>query len=100
MPNTASAKKRLRQNETARIRNRAQRSDLRTSVRRVNEAIDAYATARSDGGDADAALATVDEAYVTVQKKLDRAGASNLIHRNKAARTKSRLQARIKKAKA
>ncbi len=42
MPNTASAKKRLRQNETARIRNRAQRSDLRTSVRRVNEAIDAY----------------------------------------------------------
>ena len=69
MPNTASAKKRLRQNETARIRNRAQRSDLRTSVRRVNEAIDAYATARSDGGDADAALATVNEAYVTVQKK-------------------------------
>ena len=59
-----------------------------------------YATARTDGGDADAALATVNEAYVTVQKKLDRAGARNLIHRNKAARTKSRLQARIKKAKA
>ncbi|MEE2675831.1 MAG: 30S ribosomal protein S20, partial [Planctomycetota bacterium] len=51
MPNTASAKKRLRQNETARLRNRAQRSDLRTSIRRVNEALDAYAAARADGGD-------------------------------------------------
>ena len=100
MPNTASAKKRLRQNETARIRNRSRRSDLRTSIRRVTEALDAYTAARSEGGDADAALATVNDAYVAAQKKLDRAGAKNLIHRNKASRTKSRLQARIKKAKA
>lgn len=100
MPNTASAKKRLRQNQTARLRNRAQRSDLRTSIRRVNEALDAYATARADGGDAEAALETVNNAYVVAQKKLDRAGSKSLIHRNKAARTKSRLQTRIKKAKA
>ncbi len=100
MPNTASAKKRLRQNETARLRNRAQRSDLRTSIRRVNEALDAYAAARADGGDAEAALETVNNAYVVAQKKLDRAGSKSLIHRNKAARTKSRLQTRIKKAKA
>ncbi len=100
MPNTASAKKRLRQNETARLRNRSQRSELRTSIRSVSEALDAYEAARAEGGDADDALATVNDAYVAAQKKLDKAGAKNLIHRNKAARTKSRLQARIKKAKA
>ena len=83
MPNTASAKKRLRQNETRRQRNRGQRSDLRTSIRKVN-----------------AALVSINDAYVSAQKKLDKAGAKNLIHRNKAARTKSRLQARIQKAKA
>ena len=100
MPNTASAKKRLRQNETRRQRNRGQRSDLRTSIRKVNEAIDTYQAARADGGDTDAALVSINDAYVSAQKKLDEAGAKNLIHRNKAARTKSRLQARIQKAKA
>ncbi|MBK94803.1 MAG: 30S ribosomal protein S20 [Planctomycetaceae bacterium] len=100
MPNSASAKKRLRQNETRRQRNRVHRSDLRTSLRRVLEAIEAYQAARAEDGDADAALATVNSAYIVAQKKLDKAGSKNLIHRNKAARTKSRLQARIKKAKA
>ena len=92
MPNTASAKKRHRQNQAARLRNRTQRSDLRTSIRRVNEALEAYASARADGSDTDTALEAVNNAYVSAQKKIDKAGSKSLIHRNKAAR--------IKKAKA
>ena len=41
-----------------------------------------------------------EELYRSAAQKLDRAGARNIIHRNAAARTKSRLQARIKAAKA
>ncbi|MEO2023781.1 MAG: 30S ribosomal protein S20, partial [Pirellulaceae bacterium] len=39
MPNTKSAKKRLKQNQTQRTRNRAIRSNLRTHVRKVRDAV-------------------------------------------------------------
>ncbi len=87
MPNNSSAKKRLRQSATIRTRNRAARSVLRKSIRDVREAV---------------AAGNLDEANTKFRdavKRLDRAGASNLIHPNKAARTKSRLSALIKKAK-
>jgi len=87
MPNTTSSKKRLRQNEARRLRNRATKSTLRSQVRQVREAVTA--------GD----VAAAEDAFRLAAKRLDRAGAHNLIHRNAAARTKSRLQKLIKAAK-
>jgi small subunit ribosomal protein S20 len=79
MPNTKIAKKALRKNLKARVRNRSQRSALRTAVKKVRAAAEA--------GDASAAQ----DALRAATKKLDQAAAKNLIHKNAAARTKSRL---------
>ncbi|MFV1965453.1 MAG: 30S ribosomal protein S20 [Pirellulaceae bacterium] len=87
MPNTASAKKRLRQNTVRRLRNRTVKSAIRSKLRQVREAISA--------GDVEKA----ESEYIEVAKKLDQAGHRNIIHRNKAGRTKSRLQRMIKAAK-
>ena len=87
MPNNASAKKRLRQNVARRAKNRAAKSVLRKSIRAVREAVAA--------GDVEQA----ETRFRTAAKRLDQAGAQNLIHPNKAARHKSRLQGLIKKAK-
>ena len=84
MPNTASAKKRLRQNEKRRIHNRAAKSNMRSQIRKVREAVEA--------GDSERAQAE----YKTAQQKIDQAASKNLIHRNAAARTKSRLVALLK----
>ncbi|MDE0862767.1 MAG: 30S ribosomal protein S20 [Rubripirellula sp.] len=84
MPNTASAKKRLRQNSKLRIHNRAAKSNMRSQIRRVREAVEA----------GDSELAQTE--FKTAQKKIDRAASKNLIHRNAAARTKSRLVALLK----
>lgn len=86
MPNTATAKKRLRQSVKARARNRSQRSALRRQIRKVREAV--------AGGQMEAA----GNEYRLATKKLDQAAAANLIHRNTAARLKSRLSAAIKRA--
>ncbi|WP_044256791.1 MULTISPECIES: 30S ribosomal protein S20 [Pirellulaceae] len=88
MPNTQSAKKRLRQNEVRRLRNRGVRSNMRSAVRRVREAVAA--------GDQEKAQSE----FRLACKKLDQAAARNVIHRNAANRTKSRLNAAIKKASA
>lgn len=88
MPNTASAKKRLRQNAKRRTRNRAGRTQLRNQIRRVRDAVTA--------GDQDAAQTELRAA----QKKLDQAAAKNLVHRNAAARTMSRLNKLVKAAAA
>ena len=87
MPNSKSANKRLRQNVTRRDRNRSVKSDLRTHLRKVRAAVAA--------GD----VATAEAGFILVAKKLDRAGSSNIMHRNTASRTKSRLQKAIKAAK-
>jgi small subunit ribosomal protein S20 len=87
MPNTKSAKKRLRQNEVRRLRNRAVKSAMRTQLRKVREAVKA--------GD----LEKAEEGYRVAARQLDRAGSKRVIHPNKAARIKSRLQHLIKKAK-
>ena len=73
MPNIASAKKNLRKSQAAAIRNRAQRSELRTALKRAKS------------GDASA------EARQTAVRLLDRAARKGLIHRNAAARQKSKL---------
>jgi small subunit ribosomal protein S20 len=87
MPNTKSAKKRLRQNEARRLRNRSARTALRSQLRRVRETVKAGETDKAE------------EQFRELAKRLDRAGARNLIHRNTAARTKSRLQKLIRFAK-
>jgi small subunit ribosomal protein S20 len=82
--NIKSAKKRAKQTIVRNERNVAQRSQLRTAVKKVIKAIDAN----------DAAAAR--EAFTIAQPLLDRFAARGLIHKNKAARHKSRLTARIK----
>ena len=73
MPRIASAKKNMRKSRAAEVRNRAQRAALRTAVKKAS-ATEATAADR---------LAAV--------KLLDRAARKGLIHRNAAARRKSRL---------
>ncbi len=88
MANIKSAKKRAKQTVVRNARNAGQRSMLRTAVKKVLKALEAH--------DADAAQA----AFAVAQPILDRFSARGLIHRNKAARHKSRLTARIKALKA
>ena len=88
MPNTKSAKKRLRQSLERRARNRAVKSSLKTHIKKVLTAVD-------EGADA----APTGDEFRTAAKKLDQAAAKGVIHRNKAARLKSRLSARLKAAK-
>lgn len=83
MANIKSAKKRARQAVVRNARNGSQRSMLRTSVKKVLKAL----------GENDVAAA--EAAFKTAQPLLDRFSARGLIHRNKAARHKSRLSARI-----
>ena len=84
MANIKSAKKRAKQTVVRNARNAAQRSQLRTAVKKVQKAI--------AGGDAKAAQASLASEVGTI----DRAAGRGLIHRNKAARQKSRLEARVK----
>lgn len=87
MPNTKTAKKRLRQNIVHRLRNRSIKRALRSQCRKVREAVDAQDPDRAE------------TEFRLAAKRLDRAGAKNIIHRNAAARMKSRLSARIKALK-
>lgn len=84
MANIKSAKKRILTSEKNRQRNVAQRSAMRTAVKKVAAAIVA--------GDKEAAK----NAFQNAQVLLDRAATKGLIHQNKAARHKSRLSSQIK----
>ena len=84
MANIKSAKKRARQSEKARQRNASARSMVRSAIKRVVKAIEA-----KDKAAAESALT----AAVPV---MDRYAARGLIHKNKAARHKSRLTAHIR----
>ena len=83
MPNIKSAKKRARQSEKRRIRNKHQRSGMRTAVKAVVYAIEA--------GEKETAATALKIAVPA----LDKAVSKGLIHKNKAARQKSRLAGRI-----
>jgi len=87
MPTTKSAQKRLRQNVARRAANRSIKRAVRNQVRKVREAVDAGEIEKAES---ELRLAA---------KQLDRAGAKNVIHRNAAARVKSRLSAHVKAAK-
>jgi small subunit ribosomal protein S20 len=86
--NIKSAKKRAKQAAVRNARNSAQRSMLRTAVKKVVKAIDAK----------DAAAA--EAAFAIAQPILDRYASRGLIHKNKAARHKARLNGHIKALKA
>jgi small subunit ribosomal protein S20 len=87
MPNNRNAAKAMRQANKRRLRNRTARTSLRTVIRKVQEA-----TQAGDG-------TTVEAAFKNAVKKLDQAASKKFIHRNKAARLKSRLSALAKKPK-
>lgn len=84
MANTAQARKRARQSVELNKHNSSLRSMLRTSIKRVRQAIEA--------GDQVAA----NDVFRKTSSVIDRVADKNIIHKNKAARHKSRLSAAIK----
>ncbi|HEX9375879.1 MAG TPA: 30S ribosomal protein S20 [Actinomycetota bacterium] len=79
MANIKQQKKRNLQNERARLRNKAVRSSLKTSIKKVRVA--------AEGGELDAAEQQAREA----SRALDKAASSGVLHKRTAARRKSRL---------
>jgi small subunit ribosomal protein S20 len=87
MAHSLSAKKRIRQNATRRARNRWRKTSMRKAVKTCLESI---------------AHGTYDEAassFKTACSIIDRTASKGVIHRNTAARNKSRLSARLKAKK-
>ncbi len=84
MANSPQAIKRARQAEQCRQRNASQRSNMRTAIKKVIAAIRA--------GDRDTAV----KAYAAAVPVIDSAAGKGLIHGNKAARHKSRLNQHIR----
>jgi small subunit ribosomal protein S20 len=86
MPNNASAEKRMRQEQKRRLHNRMVKSVVKTNVTKARQAI-------ATGADPEAAVrAAISE--------LDRAAKKGVIHRNNAARRKSRLMKQLNKVTA
>ncbi len=84
LANIKSAKKRAIQSEKRRQHNASRRSMMRTYVKKVTAAI--------ESGD----KAAAEKAYADATPLLDRMATKGLIHKNKAARHKSRLSSKIK----
>jgi len=84
---TKSAKKRLRQSLERRERNRSTKAALKTQAKKIREAVKA--------GD----LAKAEEEARIAARKLDLAASKKIIHRNAAARTKSRISHLLKASK-
>ena len=84
MANTAQAKKRARQNDSQRLHNASLRSKLRTVLKKITKAILA--------GDKKVAKKFFDENVSVIDKIADK----KIIHKNKAARHKSRLNSALK----
>jgi small subunit ribosomal protein S20 len=89
MPNLRSAQKRVRIERKRYLRNKAVKSTVRTSVTKARNAIAAAP-----------ALPETAEAIREAISELDRAVSKGVLHRNNAARRKSRLMARLHKAEA
>ncbi len=87
MANIKSQIKRNRQNERRRLRNRAARSEIRTRMKK--------AIAAAEAGDADA-----DERLRAAIATIDKAAGKGILHKNTAARKKSRLVRRVAEIRA
>jgi small subunit ribosomal protein S20 len=83
VPNLADARKRVKQNERRRARNRNRTSALKSETRKLTDKLSA--------GDVAGAKAQ----YIKVTKKLDKIAAKGTLHKNTAARRKSRLAKRL-----
>ncbi len=84
MAHSLSAQKRIRQNEKRNARNRWRKAEMREAIKELLEKV---------------AHGTIDEVkaqHKAVQKIIDRTAAKGVIHKNQAARRKSRLNARVK----
>lgn len=86
MANTKSAQKRIRANERKRVRNQAYRSRAKTAVRKAEQAIFAGQPSQ--------------EAVLEAIRTLDKAAVKGIIHKNNAARRKSRLMKKFNAANA
>jgi small subunit ribosomal protein S20 len=84
LANSAQARKRARQNVVRRTHNTGRRSNMRTHIKNVLKAV---AAADKDGAKS---------AYASAVSIIDRSAKAGLIHRNAAARYKSRLNARVR----
>ncbi len=84
MANTAQARKRARQNDTHRLHNAGRRSMMRTHIKKILKAVE----------DGDKALAQ--SSYQQAVSIIDKSAKSGMLHKNKAARFKSRLNARVR----
>ena len=85
MPQNLSIKKRIRQNKVTNLRNRSIRTNLRTATKKVDTAImnNKFEQAQSDLKDA--------------TPTIDKAVTKGIIHKNNAARKKSRLMRKVNK---
>jgi small subunit ribosomal protein S20 len=88
MPNIKSAIKRVKTSEKKRAQSAAQKSALRTSIKRVEKLVE------------EQHVEAAQEALVLANKRIDKAAAKGLIHKNTAARQKSRLAKLLNKASA
>lgn len=84
MPNIASVKKRVRQSEKRRMQNKHLRSRMRTLVKTAQTNI--------ASGDKEAAQ----KAFQVAVSVIDSTADKGIVHKNKAARDKSRLNAKLK----
>ena len=87
MANIKSQIKRNKTNELRRLRNKAVKSELKTRVKSAVKVLEA--------GDE-----TAVEALQLAQKRLDKAASKGVIHKNQAARRKSRLMKRLNRVEA
>ena len=85
MPNIKSAKKRVATSRANEERNKAERSALKTAIKKANVAVEA----KAEGADV-----AVKEAVA----KIDKAAGKGLLHKNNAARKKSALVKKLNKA--
>jgi small subunit ribosomal protein S20 len=83
MPNHKSAEKRVRQNEKRRVNNRSNRTRLRTTIKKLRAAL--------TGSDANQSNELLPQTISTIDKAVQK----GVLHRNAAARYKSRLTRRV-----
>jgi len=86
MPNHKSAEKRMRQNEKRRVKNRGNRTKVRTYIKKLRSAL--------ESGKADEIQRTLPEAISVIDKSVQK----GVLHANAAARYKSRLTVRANQA--
>ena len=82
MPNNAAAEKRMRQERKRRLHNRMVKSIVKTEITKARQAIDTESE-------------SAEEAVRAAVSELDRAAKKGVIHRNNAARRKSRLMKQL-----